>query len=65
MAKNASDTMSVRVRCCQCGRVDRLVAPARSAFTLADGLLSVPCPGGRRGPCNSRDRRLDVRPARG
>ena len=48
-------------RCCRCGRIDRYVAAASAAFSVADQLLSVPCRLGRPRACNSRDRRLDLR----
>ncbi|WP_041448586.1 hypothetical protein [Anaeromyxobacter sp. Fw109-5] len=66
MAKSASDgTVTLRIRCCQCGRVDRFVAPASEAFRVADELLNAPCRGvvGRSRRCASRDRRLDLRAA--
>ncbi|WP_242343413.1 hypothetical protein [Anaeromyxobacter terrae] len=65
MARRATEWVMLRIRCCRCGRVDRFVAPGASAFTLADRLMLAPCAGtsGRAAPCNSRDRRLDVRPA--
>ncbi len=56
------NTMTIRIRCCRCGRVDRALVPVQSAFAVADGLLRRTCPGTvRGGPCNSRDRRLDLR----
>jgi hypothetical protein len=64
MAK-AIDEVMLRIRCCRCGRIDRYVAAASAAFSVADQLLSVPCAGSasRARPCNSRDRRLDLRAA--
>ncbi|WP_242337728.1 MULTISPECIES: hypothetical protein [Anaeromyxobacter] len=65
MARRATEWTTLRIRCCRCGRVDRFVVPAAAAFSLADRLMLAPCAGtlGRQAPCNSRDRRLDVRPA--
>lgn len=66
MAKSASERVMLRLRCCRCGRVDRFVSTANVALSFADELLSAPCPGadGRAGPCESRDRRLDLRSAK-
>ena len=66
MAKSASDdTVTLRIRCCQCGWVDRFVAQASEAFRVAGDLLNAPCQGivGRARRCASRDRRLDLRAA--
>lgn len=65
MAKTATDRVTLRIRCCRCGRVDRFLAPASEAFRVADDLLNAPCPGvtARARPCASRDRRLDLRTA--
>jgi hypothetical protein len=67
MAKSASERVMLRLRCCRCGRIDRFVSTASAALTLADELLSAPCPGadGRAGPCRSRDRRLDMHSGQG
>lgn len=63
MAKSASDRVTMRIRCCRCGRVDRYVAPASEAFRVADDLMNAACPGTVGGvrACASRDRRLDLR----
>jgi hypothetical protein len=55
--------LTLRIRCCRCGRVDRVEASAAKAFDIADERMERPCEGdGPRGQrCGSRDRRLDVR----
>ena len=67
MAKSAGDKVMLRLRCCRCGRTDRFVSTASAALSLADELLSAPCPGadGRAVPCRSRDRRLDLHTGQG
>lgn len=55
--------MSLRFVCNRCGRIERLLAPASKAFSVADGLLHAPCPGGSGNGfrCSSFDRRVDLR----
>jgi hypothetical protein len=57
--------VTLRLQCCRCGDVQRFTPLARAAWALADDLLHRPCGAtvpGRAAHCDSRDRRLDLRP---
>jgi hypothetical protein len=57
--------VTLRLQCCRCGAVQRFTPLARAAWQFADELLHRPCGArvpGRPEQCDSRDRRLELRP---
>ena len=61
MPRISTETVTLRIRCCRCGHVERFVAASSEAFAFADRWMRAPCPGDGVLPCGSRDRRLDAR----